>query len=151
MEKMYLDNFPGTKYRVNLIREDNDASNLSPLSNPKDVFEYFKPLQDKDREYFVAVFLNAKNIPLGVHLVSIGDLTRSIVTPRESFKAAILASACALIFGHNHPSGDPTPSEADITITNTLKAAGDLLGIKVYDHIIVGHDSYYSFQEAGQI
>ena len=151
MEKMYLDDFPGIKYRVNLIRENNDTSNLSPLSNPNAVFEYFKPLRNKDREYFVAVFLNAKNIPLGVHLVSIGDLTRSIVTPRESFKAAILASAFSLIFAHNHPSGDPEPSEADITVTNTLKDAGKLLGIPVFDHIIVGNNTYYSFKEAGKI
>ena len=151
MEKIYLDDFPGTKYRVNLIRENHDASELSPLSNPKDVFQYFKPLQDKDREYFVAVFLNAKNIPLGVNLISMGDLTRSIVTPRESFKAAILASACALIFAHNHPSGDPAPSEADIMITNKLKDAGELLGIPVFDHVIVGSNGYYSFREAGKI
>lgn len=151
MEKLYLDDFPGTKYRVNLIRENQDASELWPLSNPNAVFEYFKPLQDKDREYFVAVFLNAKNIPLGVNLISMGDLTRSIVTPRESFKAAILASACALIFAHNHPSGDPEPSEADIRITNTLKDAGELLGIPVFDHLIVGTNGYYSFREAGKI
>ena len=151
MEKMYLDDFPGIKYRVNLIRENQDAPELSPLSNPNDVFQYFKPLQDKDREYFVAVFLNAKNIPLGVHLVSIGDLTRSIVSVREGFKAAILASANAVIFAHNHPSGDPEPSEADINVTKILKDAGELLGIKVYDHIIVGNNRYYSFQESGQI
>ena len=83
--------------------------------------------------------------------MSIGDLTRSIVTPRESFKAAILASACSLIFAHNHPSGDPEPSEADITVTNTLKDAGKLLGIPVFDHIIVGNNTYYSFKEAGKI
>jgi len=151
MEKMYLDDFPGMKYRVNLIRESDDASEWNPLSNPKDVFGYIKPLQDKDREYFVAIFLNAQNIPLGVHLISIGDLTRSIVSPRESFKAAILASACSCVFAHNHPSGNPEPSEADIKITRILKNAGELLGIPVYDHIIVGNDSYYSFQESGSL
>ena len=65
MEKMYLDDFPGIKYRVNLIREDNDTSNLSPLSNPNAVFEYFKPLRNKDREYFVAVFLKRQKYPIG--------------------------------------------------------------------------------------
>ena len=149
MEKMYLDDFPGIKYRVNLIREDNDTSNLSPLSNPNAVFEYFKPLRNKDREYFVAVFLNAKNIPLGVHLVSIGDLTRSIVTPRESFKAAILASACSLIFAHNHPSGDPEPSKEDIELTKRLAKAGEIMGIYVLDHIIVCDKTYLSLKGKG--
>ena len=151
MEKIYLDDFPGTKYRVSLIRESNDASEWMPLSNPKDVFEYIKPLQDKDREYFVAIFLNTKNVPLGVNLVSIGDLTRSVVSPRESFKAAILASAGSIIFAHNHPSGSPTPSDCDIAITKRLKDAGELLGIPVHDHIIVGNDCYYSFRDSGQI
>ncbi|MFZ2632715.1 MAG: DNA repair protein RadC [Desulfosalsimonadaceae bacterium] len=151
MEKIYLNDFPGTKYRVSLIRESNDSSEWMPLSNPKDVFEYIKPLQEKDREYFVAIFLNTKNVPLGVNLVSIGDLTRSIVSPRESFKAAILASASSLVFAHNHPSGNPTPSDCDIQITKRLKDAGELLGIPVHDHIIVGNDCYYSFKESGHI
>ncbi|PIP40295.1 MAG: DNA repair protein RadC [Desulfobacterales bacterium CG23_combo_of_CG06-09_8_20_14_all_51_8] len=151
MEKLYMDDFPGTKYRVNLIRESDDSYEWPPLSNPKTVFDFIKPLEDKDREYFVAIFLNAKNVPLGVHLVSIGDLTASTVHPRESFKAAILASACSVVFAHNHPSGNPDPSGADIKITQKLKEAGDLLGITVFDHIIVGRDCYHSFRESGQI
>jgi DNA repair protein RadC len=151
MDRLYLDDFPGTKFRVNLIRESNDWLTWTPISNPKDVFEYLKPLQDKDREHFVAIFLNAKNIPLGVNLVSIGSLCGATVHPRESFKAAIMASASSVVFAHNHPSGDPKPSDADILITQKLKDAGDLLGIPVHDHIIVGHDCYYSFRDSGQL
>ena len=151
MERIYMDDFPGTKYRVNLIKENNGSSEWMPLSNPKDVFDYIKPLQEKDREYFVAIFLNTKNVPLGVNLVSIGDLTRSVVTPRESFKAAILASAASIIFAHNHPSGSPSPSDCDISVTKRLKDAGDLLGIPVHDHIIVGNDCYYSFRDSGHL
>jgi DNA repair protein RadC len=151
MEKIYLDDFPGTKYRVNLIKESSESSEWTPLSNPQDVFDYIKPLQDKDREYFVAIFLNTKNVPMGVNLVSIGDLSRSTVHPRESFKAAILASAGSIVFAHNHPSGSLDPSDADIAITKRLKDAGDLLGIPVHDHIIVGNDGYYSFRDSGNL
>jgi len=151
MDRLYLDDFPGTKFRVNLVREGTDSIKWTPISNPKDVFEYLKPLQEKDREHFLAIFLNAKNIPLGVNLVSIGHLTGSIVSVRESFKAAIMASAGAVIFAHNHPSGDPSPSDADILITQKLKDAGDLLGIPVHDHIIVGHECYYSFRDSGRL
>jgi len=151
MDKLYLDEFPGTKYRVNLIRESNDSLGWPAISNPKDVFEYIRSLQNKDREHFVAIFLNAKNVPLGVNLVSIGSLCAATVHPRESFKAAIMASASAVIFAHNHPSGDPKPSDADILITQKLKDAGDLLGIPIHDHIIVGHDCYYSFRDSGKL
>ena len=151
MEKIYMDDFPGTKYRVNLIKESNESSEWQPLSSPRDAYDYLKSLQHKDREYFVALFVNSKNIPLGVNLVSIGDLNHSIVTPRESFKAAILASASAVIFAHNHPSGSPDPSDADIAITKKLKEAGELLGIVVHDHIIVGNELYYSFSESGRL
>jgi DNA repair protein RadC len=151
MENFYMEDFPGIKYRVHLIKESSDSSEWMPLSNPRTVFDYLRPLEDKDREYFVAIFLNAKNIPIGVHLVSIGNLTGATVHPRESFKAAILASAAAVVFAHNHPSGDPDPSNTDIKITQQLKEAGDLLGIQVFDHIIVGRNCYYSFKEAGKI
>jgi DNA repair protein RadC len=80
--------------------------------------------------------------------VSVGSLNQSIVHPRELFKTALLSSAAAIILVHNHPSGDPTPSREDIEITRRLKEAGEILGVKLLDHIIVG-SSYLSFTERG--
>ncbi len=83
-------------------------------------------------------------------MVSTGSLNQSIVHPRELFKTALLSSAAAVILIHNHPTGDPTPSTEDIELTRRLKEAGEMIGIRVLDHIVVG-DSYYSFAERGHI
>jgi DNA repair protein RadC len=98
-------------------------------------------LGNPDREFFVALLLDGKNRITGIHTVSQGSLNQSIVHPRETFKAAILANAAAVILAHNHPSGDLTPSSEDLAITRRLKEAGDILGVKVLDHIIVDTDS----------
>ena len=82
-------------------------------------------------------------------LVSIGSLNQSIVHPREVFKTALLSSAAAIILVHQHPTGDPTPSSEDLSITRRLKEAGEIMGIKVLDHIIVGDRQYQSFVESG--
>ncbi|MFZ0449064.1 MAG: JAB domain-containing protein, partial [Desulfatiglandaceae bacterium] len=101
MERLYLDEFPGTKYRTCLIREesDGDATDApAALHNSEDVFELVKAgLADKDREMLVSILLDIKNVPLGVNLVSIGDLSSSIVSPREVFKPVILASAAGIV------------------------------------------------------
>ena len=83
-------------------------------------------------------------------MVSTGSLNQSIVHPRELFKTALLSSAAAVILLHNHPTGDPTPSTEDLTITRRLMEAGDMIGIKILDHIVIG-DTYYSFAERGHI
>ena len=101
-----------------------------------------------DKECFWMVLLNAKNQIIEVKLVSMGSLTSSIVHPREVFKPAILASAASVILAHNHPSGNPTPSREDIELTRRLKEAGELIGIKVLDHIIIGDKDYCSMKEA---
>ena len=93
--------------------------------------------------------LDAKNASIGVNVVSIGSLTLSIVHPREVFKPAILLNACAIIAVHNHPSGDPMPSPEDRTLTTRLREAGDLLGIRLLDHLILGEDRLYSFADHG--
>jgi DNA repair protein RadC len=97
------------------------------------------------------MLLDRKNQVIGLHTVSIGSLTASVVHPREVYKVAILANAAAVIFGHNHPSGDPTPSQEDRTLTARLVAAGKLLGFGVCDHVIVGDGSqrYFSFADEG--
>jgi DNA repair protein RadC len=112
------------------------------------VFEYFKnKLCDKKQEHFYCIYLdNAKKV-IKEKLLFIGTINFSIVHPREVFKEAYLLSASAIICVHNHPSGNLKPSNEDIEITKRLIEIGDLLGIKVLDHIIVGEDNYYSFLE----
>lgn len=102
---------------------------------------------ERDREEFIVIPLDAKNRVLGFHTVSVGSLTASIVHPREVFKVAILANAVAVILVHNHPSGDPTPSEEDRRVTSRLKAAGEELGIPVLDHLVIGDEGYHSFAD----
>ena len=104
-----------------------------------------KELKHSDREKFIVIHLNIKNNILSYEIVSIGSLTTSVVHPREVFKGALLANAASVIFLHNHPSGDPEPSEDDKDITKRLKQAGKILGINVLDHIIIGGDTWYSF------
>ncbi|HLE87629.1 MAG TPA: JAB domain-containing protein [Candidatus Brocadiaceae bacterium] len=102
-----------------------------------------------DREEFVIIGLDGKNKMQFIHSVSVGCLTSSIVHPREVFKAAILENAVALILCHNHPSGDANPSPEDIEVTKRLVAGGDILGIKILDHVIIGDNSYVSFADKG--
>ena len=104
-----------------------------------------------DREEFIIIGLDGKNRLQFLNSVSMGCLTSSIVHPREVFKPAILGNASALILCHNHPSGDPTPSQEDISITSKLVAAGELLGIKILDHVIIGDDRFISFADKGLI
>lgn len=93
--------------------------------------------------------MDGKNRICCVDCVSVGSLNQSIVHPREVFKTALVSSAAALVLVHNHPSGDASPSSEDIAITRRLKEAGELLGIKVLDHVIVGDKEYVSFVERG--
>jgi DNA repair protein RadC len=103
-----------------------------------------------DREEFVVVLLDAKHRPIGVNTVSIGSLTASIVHPREVFKPAIAGSSAALLLAHNHPSGDPAPSAEDVELTKRLREAGELLGIRVVDHVILGDSRHYSFHRGNR-
>lgn len=112
------------------------------------VFDTFSFLQNETKEYFLALHLDGKNRIVCVDMVSQGSLNQSIVHPRETFKTALLSSAAVIILMHNHPTGDPTPSPEDIEITKRLKEAGDILGIRILDHIIIG-STYYSFTERG--
>ncbi|MEW6523778.1 MAG: DNA repair protein RadC [Bacillota bacterium] len=99
-----------------------------------------------DREHFRIVMLNTKNQVLGVESVAVGSLNAAIVHPREIFKSAITRSAAAVVLVHNHPSGDPTPSQEDIQITRRLVEAGRLLGIEVLDHVVIGDNRYLSLR-----
>lgn len=97
------------------------------------------------KEHFYAILLDTKNVIISKEFISTGDLDSSIVNPRECFISAVKKSAKSIIFVHNHPSGNSTPSKADRIVTKRLKDAGDILDIKVLDHIIIGLDEYYSF------
>ena len=120
------------------------------IKSARDVFRLMSPeMQSLDREHFKILLLNTKNHVTQVHTVSIGSLNASVVHPRECFRAAIAAQAAAVILVHNHPSGDPEPSSEDISLTRRLVAAGDLLGIKVLDHVIIGFGKYASVMEKG--
>jgi DNA repair protein RadC len=126
---------------------------LSPkirYTSPTQIFDTFSFLQDETKEYFIVLHLDGKNRILAVDICSIGSLNQSIVHPREVFKTALLSSAAAILLMHNHPTGDPTPSSEDLEVTRRLREAGDLIGVKVLDHIIVG-STYFSFVERGVI
>ena len=116
---------------------------------PVQVFEMFKFMMEETKEVFLTLHLDGKNRIICLDLVSIGSLNQSIVHPREVFKTACLSNAAALILIHQHPTGDPVPSSEDIAITRRLKEAGEIMGIKVLDHIIVGDGQYLSFVERG--
>ena len=102
-------------------------------------------------ERLVVVALNAKSVPLGHAVTSVGTVDSTIFHPREIFRAAIIASASSILVMHNHPSGDPTPSDADLRSTRSLRDAATLLQIPVLDHIIIGDPTTYSFRESGML
>lgn len=135
-------------YETLTIREEitNYLSPLDRYTSPQQVYETFKFLRNETKEYFFALHLDGKNRIICIDMVSVGSLNQSIVHPREVFKSALLSSSAGIIILHNHPSGEPTPSREDIEITKRLKESGELLGIRVLDHIIIG-ETYISFVE----
>jgi len=106
-------------------------------------------IKDKAKEHFKLILLNPRNKIIGISTISIGTLNASLVHPREVFKDAIMHSAASVVLAHNHPSGDPEPSEDDLKITNKLVESGKILGIEVLDHIIIGKDNFCSYKERG--
>lgn len=121
---------------------------LPVIKSPQDVTNLvMEEMRFLDREHFKTVILNTKNQVLAIDTVSIGSLNTSIVHPREVFKNPIKKSAAAIILLHNHPSGDPTPSREDIDVTKRLVDGGQILGIDVLDHIIIGNRRFVSLKE----
>ncbi len=126
---------------------DKDAINDS-----KALFDYlYHHIGDKRREFFKVIFLNSKNQVIAADTISEGTLTASSVYPREVIQAALSHDAAALIFAHNHPSGDPKPSSEDVAVTRQLVFAGKVMGMVVHEHIIIGDDHYFSFADQGYI
>lgn len=122
------------------------------LTTPKDCASVLVPiLENQAQEVFIILLLNQRNHLIAVHEVSRGGLATCQVDPRIVFRAALLVDAAAIVLAHNHPSGDPTPSADDLSLTQRLKAGGLLLGITVLDHLVIGDQQYCSFQETGRI
>lgn len=121
---------------------------IKHISSAKDVFElYHERLKDEKQENFYVLMLNNKNHIIKEELISKGVLDSAIIHPREVFKPAIKNSSARIILVHNHPSGDPNPSEEDVKLTEKLVEAGELLQIKILDHIIISRDNYWSWKE----
>lgn len=142
--------------RVSLVREPSAvACPPAEAAGPREaaaLVRSFIPAGD-EREHFVAVLLDNRRRVKGVVTVSIGTLTASLVHPREVFRPAIVAGAAGIVVAHNHPSGDCRPSQEDRAATRRLKEAGDLLGIPLLDHVVIGggDGAFYSFREEGAL
>ncbi len=108
-------------------------------------------LPDNVREHFVALLLDSRTQVVGYYVAATGTASSCLVGAREIFQAAVVAGANALVVGHNHPTGDTTPSTEDRAVTQRLKAAGELLGIPILDHLIVGNETFYSLYEHGEL
>lgn len=120
------------------------------IKTASDVYQYYvDELQNKTKEYFYALFLDTKNRILKEELVSIGTLNESLIHPRELFNSAVQASCNSVIIVHNHPSGDCIPSDSDKEVTKVLVDAGEIMGIKVLDHVIIGKEGFMSLKESG--
>ena len=136
--------------KIGLVRDasnpDDDRDNIS---RPADLIPYLDEVRHADREHFMCFHLSARNQVNSLETVSIGTLNAALVHPREIFKAAILSNAASIIVAHNHPSDDVTPSSEDCELTRRLKQAGELIGIELLDHLIVGPKRHLSMKEAG--
>ena len=138
------------RFKTEIIREDAPAWVSKRFTTPAQIFEMFHDLRLEAKEHFISLHLDGKNRIVCFDRVSVGSLNQCLVVPRDLLKTACVVSAAALILIHNHPTGDPEPSREDLDITRRIKEAGDLLGIRILDHIIIG-DSYLSFAERGLI
>ena len=122
------------------------------INSAKDIAKLLMPeLSNLKKEHFIGIFLDSRKKIIKQETIFVGSLDSSIIHPREIFKIALAESAAAVILVHNHPSGDPEPSEDDIEVTKQIAKAGDILGITVLDHVIIGDNKYRSLKESGLI
>jgi DNA repair protein RadC len=146
MKPRFNEKYKGIRCRVYLVREDPDSEIIS-ISDSSAAYELVKEeLVNSDRERFLSIMLTIKNHLIGVETVAVGSTQASIITARDVFKSAILANAVSVIYCHNHPSGILIPSDNDIELTKHLIQAGELLGIKVLDHLIISNQGYRSLR-----
>ncbi len=133
-------------------RYNQSKNNIKKISSAEDVFKLFHgKLKNKKQEHFYMLMLNTKNHIIAEELISKGVLDSVLLEPREVFRPAIRNSSSKIIIIHNHPSGDPTPSEEDLEITKRLMDAGKVLNIGVLDHIIIGNGSYWNFSSSRKV
>lgn len=142
-------------YSLRLVKEssvtyNSEKSIVNPATAAEIINQVFD-MENQPNEVFAILCLNTKKKVAGAHIISQGSLSSAIVHPREVFKAAILNNAASIILAHNHPSGDPEPSREDIETTHRLVNAGNILGINVLDHIIIGDGRYMSLKEQGMM
>jgi len=119
------------------------------LMKPKDVWENLKDIRDHRKEHFIVFYLDTRNQEICREIISIGTLNSNLVHPREVFEPAVKNVAAHLIVAHNHPSGNPEPSDDDIEVTKRLSDAGKIIGIGLLDHVIVSKDRYFSLKDEG--
>lgn len=117
------------------------------IQTPEDVYKFVPEIRKARKEHFIAIYLNTRNVVIRKETISIGTLNANLVHPREVFQPAVEESAANVILVHNHPSGDPEPSEDDLEITKRLIESGKILGIEITDHIIVTNNRFFSFKE----
>src|SRR5699024_2355688 len=135
---------------LRMVKESSLLYKDRCVRSPEDGYNLLKQfLGDVDREYFIVVCLDTKNQPTAINICHIGSLNASLVHPREVMKPAILSNAASILVGHNHPSGLPDPSQEDIHVTRRLKEAGNMIGIELLDHIVMGDDSFVSLKDKG--
>jgi DNA repair protein RadC len=143
------------EYKVTSLRECPTPENLQQCDTPDRAADYWRlnitsnPYFNPECECFAVLLLNTRRKVKGHHLVSIGTLDTILVHPREVFRVAIVTAASAIVIMHNHPSGESTPSEADIKVTRDLIRAGQLLKLEVLDHVIIGNGNRASLRELG--
>ncbi len=137
-------------YENLVIGEGTSEYSGKAISDAHVVYSLFSFLKQETKEHFISLHLDVKNRILCMDRVSTGTMTVSLIHPREVFKTALLSSAASLLLVHNHPSGDPTPSREDILITEKLKGAGEIMGIALLDHVIIG-EGYVSLKEKGYL
>ena len=138
-------------YRLSIVRENHSALYGAPsIHDSAAIYKLLRThFNERPQEEFVVVMLDAKHSPIAYQVVSVGSLTLSIVHPREVFKLACVANAAAIVCAHNHPSGDPAPSQEDRILTDRLAKAGEILGIRLLDHVVIGDGRYVSFADMG--
>jgi DNA repair protein RadC len=128
-----------------------EPGKMPTIRGPEDVYIYLEDMRKLKKEQFRGLYLNARNKVIHDEVISIGTLTANLVHPREVFQPAIEYLACGVIVAHNHPSGDPEPSEDDLEITRKLASVGKTMDIELLDHIIIGRNKYVSLKEKGMV
>ena len=139
-------------YSLNREKVNSVADNLI-TSSPEDVVQLLHSigLHEEEQECLLTIILNSRNKVVGYYHVTRGLVNQAHGHAREIFRYSVICNACSIIMAHNHPSGDPTPSMQDITLTGEIKEAGRILGIELIDHVIIGGDDYFSFTEEGMM